>query len=378
LESYVLINDALPGVNDDRAEQMLLSCSGAGSCGGGYIGAASDYIRGTGLPHDSYFPYTATDTTCSPYTGWQNDTYQIASWYWVTTVPASMSAIKNALYTYGPLVTTMDVYADFYYYSGGVYEYAYGSYQGGHAILIVGYTDDPQYSGGGYFKVKNSWGSGWGASGYFNVAYAEIGSPVYFGEWTIAYQEPIPVSIPAAPGGLTATPTSSSQINLSWTDNSDNEEGFEIERCTGPACTVFAPIATVGTNVATYRNTGLTANTVFSYRVLAYNSAGDSDYSNTAGATTLAVPCNYSISPTSAKFKAAGGSGTVKVFAGADCSWTATSNAAWITVNPLTANGQGNGLFTYSVSVNSGSIRNGTISVAGKTFKVSQQAGRRR
>jgi hypothetical protein len=272
----------------------------------------------------------------------------------------------------------MDVYADFYYYSGGVYEYAYGSYQGGHAILIVGYTDDPQYSGGGYFKVKNSWGSGWGASGYFNVAYAEIGSPVYFGEWTIAYQEPIPVSIPAAPGGLTATPTSSSQINLSWTDNSDNEEGFEIERCTGPACTAFAPIATVGTSVATYRNTGLTANTAFSYRVLAYNSAGDSDYSNTAGATTLPQPCNYSISPTSAKFKDAGGSGTVKVFAGADCSWTATSNAAWITVNPLTANGQGNGLFTYSVSVNSGSIRNGTISVAGKTFKVSQQAGRRR
>jgi C1A family cysteine protease len=96
-----------------------------------------------------------------------------------------VNAIKNALNTHGPLVTTMDVYDDFFAYDGGVYSYASGPYAGGHAILIVGY-DDP----GEYFIVKNSWGIGWGEAGFFRIAYSEIDSPVYFGEWTIAYYKP--------------------------------------------------------------------------------------------------------------------------------------------------------------------------------------------
>jgi hypothetical protein len=78
---------------------------------------------------------------------------------------------------------------------------------------------------------------------------------------------------------------STSQINLSWTDNSTNETGFKIERAaalSGP----FSQIATVGTNVKTYQNTGLQRNTTYYYRVRAYNAAGNSGYSNTANATT--------------------------------------------------------------------------------------------
>jgi C1A family cysteine protease len=195
LESSILINGGLPGVNDDRAEEILLSCSGAGSCNGGYIDDASDFIRGTGLPPESYFPYTASsaDDKCgNAGAGWTSATRQIATWTYVTTNSANIAAIKNALHSYGPLVTTMDVYSDFYYYAGGIYEYAYGTYQGGHAILIVGYSDDANVGGGGYFMVKNSWGTGWGSQGYFYIAYSEIGSPVYFGEWTMAYGMPAP------------------------------------------------------------------------------------------------------------------------------------------------------------------------------------------
>ena len=195
LESSILINGGLPGVNDDRAEEILLSCSGAGSCNGGYIDQASDFIRGTGLPPESYFPYTASsaDDKCgNAGAGWTFATRQIATWSYVTTNAANIAVIKNALSSYGPLVTTMEVYSDFYYYAGGVYEHAYGTYQGGHAILIVGYADDATVSGGGYFMVKNSWGPGWGSQGYFYIAYSEIGSPVYFGEWTIAYSMPAP------------------------------------------------------------------------------------------------------------------------------------------------------------------------------------------
>jgi bacillopeptidase F len=89
-------------------------------------------------------------------------------------------------------------------------------------------------------------------------------------------------SLPTAPSNLTATAVSSSQVNLSWIDNANNEDGFKIERCSGPNCTNFVQIATVGANVTSYQNTGLNPRTRYSYRVRAFNAAGNSGYSNTA------------------------------------------------------------------------------------------------
>jgi hypothetical protein len=95
---------------------------------------------------------------------------------------------------------------------------------------------------------------------------------------------------PAAPTGLAAAAVSSSQISLTWIDNSGNEGGFKIERCSGSGCNDFAQIATVGANIASYADTGLLASTSYTYRVRAYNSGGDSAYSNDAAATTPAAP----------------------------------------------------------------------------------------
>jgi hypothetical protein len=92
-------------------------------------------------------------------------------------------------------------------------------------------------------------------------------------------------SQPAAPTGLAASAVSSSQINLSWTDNASNETGFKIERKTGSGGT-WSQVATVGAGVTGYSNTGLSASTTYTYRVRATNSAGDSGYSNEANATT--------------------------------------------------------------------------------------------
>src|SRR5918999_6235504 len=71
--------------------------------------------------------------------------------------------------------------------------------------------------------------------------------------------------------------SSAADLQLSWTDNSDNESGFAIERKTDTSGT-FAPIATVGTNVTTYVDSGLAAATNFCYRVRAFNSAGNSAF----------------------------------------------------------------------------------------------------
>ncbi len=100
---------------------------------------------------------------------------------------------------------------------------------------------------------------------------------------------------PAAPSGLAATAISTSQINLSWTDNAPNETGFKIERKTGSGGT-YAQIGTVGAGVTSYNDTGLSVTTTYYYRVRATNSIGDSTYSNEANATTLdnvpAAPSN--------------------------------------------------------------------------------------
>lgn len=322
LESNILIRDNLSEVNDDRAEQILLSCSGAGSCEGGYSDSASNYIRSMGLPPEVYFPYTdsSSDDVCgNALPGWQDVTAKIASWGYVTTDIVSLrdiDAIRNALFTYGPLVTRMVVFSDLYSYAGGIYERVSGSLRGWHAILIVGYVDDSNVPGGGYFIAKNSWGTLWGEGGFFNIAYSQISSPVYFGLQTQAYILP---SFPAPPSRLSATAVSASQIDLTWTDNSGNEDGFEIERCTGISCWNFTHTATTSANVSSFNDTGLKGKTTYVYRVRASNSSGASTYSKTATATTLVNRFSVTISKTGT------GSGTVTgtgINCGADCTET--------------------------------------------------------
>jgi hypothetical protein len=114
-------------------------------------------------------------------------------------------------------------------------------------------------------------------------AYNVIGDSNYSNTASAVTQAP---ALPAAPANLAATVISKSQINLSWTDNADNETGFRIERCKGSTCTNFALIATLGANATSYASTNLTANTTYRYRVYAYNASGNSGYSNVATATT--------------------------------------------------------------------------------------------
>ncbi len=92
---------------------------------------------------------------------------------------------------------------------------------------------------------------------------------------------------PATPTGLTANATSASQVNLSWSDNSSNEDGFRIERKT--TSTSYVEIATAAEQAQSYSDLSVSPSTGYTYRVRAYNSIANSGYSNEAGATT---PCD--------------------------------------------------------------------------------------
>ncbi|OQY27798.1 MAG: hypothetical protein B6244_09400 [Candidatus Cloacimonetes bacterium 4572_55] len=94
-----------------------------------------------------------------------------------------------------------------------------------------------------------------------------------------------PVTAPVAPTTLTATAINSGRIDLTWTDNASNENGFAVERRATPTGE-FDLIGTVGADVVTYQDQGLDEETLYCYQVRTYNSGGNSDYSNTDCATT--------------------------------------------------------------------------------------------
>ena len=90
-----------------------------------------------------------------------------------------------------------------------------------------------------------------------------------------------------APDHLTATPILDSQIDLSWTDNSSNETGFRVER-SPDGSTGWTEIDKASANSTSYSSTGLSACTIYYYRVRAYSSSVHvySSYSNIAHTMT--------------------------------------------------------------------------------------------
>lgn len=95
---------------------------------------------------------------------------------------------------------------------------------------------------------------------------------------------------PAAPSGLVASVASTTQINLSWSDNATNETAYKVERATSASGPWTEIAGNLAANTTSYGVTGLTASTTYYFRVRASNASGDSAYSATASATTSAAP----------------------------------------------------------------------------------------
>jgi sugar lactone lactonase YvrE len=81
--------------------------------------------------------------------------------------------------------------------------------------------------------------------------------------------------------------------------------------------------------------------------------------------------CSSTLSTITTSAALTGGTGAVTVAISPGCGWTATSNDAWITI-PAGGSGSGDGAVNYSVAANSGAPRIGTLTIAGRTFTVTQ------
>src|SRR5208337_3621658 len=85
--------------------------------------------------------------------------------------------------------------------------------------------------------------------------------------------------------------------------------------------------------------------------------------------------CSYVISPTSATYTSAAGSGSVNLTATSACYWAVQSLASWITITSTPLYGIGSGIISYTVAANTvGVARTGLVNIAGQTFTVTQTA----
>ncbi len=180
VESKLNIVNNDPYFDADLSEQDLLSCSGAGSCqGGGYSGALT-YIQTHGTVDELCFRYDASDLSCSYKCGTSDKRkWTIRGSYFVGT---DMTQIKQNIIQNGPITASLDI--DGTFDSNGVYKCPEPlDWNSAHAVDIVGYDDSKQA-----WIVRNSWGTGFGDSGYFYLGYGQCG--VYPSEYIEASVEP--------------------------------------------------------------------------------------------------------------------------------------------------------------------------------------------
>jgi titin len=100
---------------------------------------------------------------------------------------------------------------------------------------------------------------------------------------------------PSAPTDLSASPATTSIINLFWIDNSTNEDGFYLYRGLNSAS--LTKVATLGRGSEGYTDWGLDAGTEYFYAVRAYNAYGESDSTQTVNARTLPAPASVPEAP---------------------------------------------------------------------------------
>ncbi|MBD3316957.1 MAG: hypothetical protein GF344_14305 [Chitinivibrionales bacterium] len=190
MESAMLIADQslqVSGLN--LSEQFVISCSKRNfGCCGGYMKEVYPFLLHSGTPDEACMVYdrsgsclcgsqgcVSTTVNCqNTCPNWSKRTKTISGWQWVnaTAVVPTVDQLKEAV-KQGPVPVGMDIYSDFFWYAGGIYEHVAGERVGGHAVTIIGWEDPDDQHPNGRWIVKNSWGTSWGESGFFRITWGD-------------------------------------------------------------------------------------------------------------------------------------------------------------------------------------------------------------
>ena len=259
---------------------------------------------------------------------------------------------------------------------------------GGGCTYSLSPTSQSFGSGGGSNNASVTAGSGcaWTAvsnSSFINITAGSSGS----GNGTVSYS----VSSNSSTSQRTGTMTIAGQtFNVTQSGSSCSYSLFPTSQSFGSVGESNNVSVTAGSGcawTAVSNSSFITINSGSSGSgngTVSYSVSANSSTSQRTGTMTIAgqtfnvtqsgSSCSYSLSPTSQSFGSGGGSNNVSVTAGSGCAWTAVSNSSFINIT-AGSSGSGNGTVSYSVSANSStSQRTGTMTIAGQSFAISQDA----
>jgi fibronectin type 3 domain-containing protein len=207
---------------------------------------------------------------------------------------ATIDAIKTVIATEErPVVIGLAVDQAFMDYDGSpeVWNYS-GPFLGGHAVVIVGYDDTKSA-----FKVRNSWSTFWGQSGYCWIGYTTLSTDTAANPEAYDYIATFDNDVmarfcpgpPPTPQNVAATDgTLSDRVRVTW-DAVDGATSYKVFRST----TVGGTYAQIGTTTAMQFENLISGTTPYWYKVKAANSEGDSGFSSPDdGYASMAAPTN--------------------------------------------------------------------------------------
>jgi cathepsin K len=172
--SYIKVNHITPPTTVDLSEKQIVSCSGAGSCAGGWPYLVDQWLvtSQTKVMPDASAPDDGTDHPCPviPLTA----RAQLAAWGMVDPSAglhkiAAIDQIKAAICTYGAVSVCVNATPLFQNYAGGVFFETASDNNNpsiNHAVVLIGWDDSK-----GAWLLRNSWGTNWGIGGYCWIKY---------------------------------------------------------------------------------------------------------------------------------------------------------------------------------------------------------------
>uniref|UniRef100_A0A7S3ISI1 Peptidase C1A papain C-terminal domain-containing protein n=1 Tax=Strombidium inclinatum TaxID=197538 RepID=A0A7S3ISI1_9SPIT len=157
------------GYTNTYSEQQLVDCAGDfdnNGCDGGLPSHAFEYVyHAGGISTETAYPYFAEDHNCTVDSG----SFDITVHGSYNITEGDENELQKAVYHAGPVSVAYQVVDGFKDYHSGVYtsDTCNSTTQDvNHAVLAVGYGRE---AGLDYWLIKNSWGTEWGAGGFFKI-----------------------------------------------------------------------------------------------------------------------------------------------------------------------------------------------------------------